>query len=741
MNTTGTPSSGDDSTVPAGSPAGTEPGGPTPPSTGHGPGQPGTGSTHGSPQTAHGTGPAYGSGPGYGSGAGSDTTGAGYGSGPGYGAGSGYGPGAGYGAGSGYASSAGYGAGPGYGPGSTGPGTGHSQPGWGHGPAHPGYCPGPRSGHGPRPMPPRYGPGPQPIPSYPSQRESTSGFFDSLRRTGIWRSEDRWIGGVAAGVARRFDVDPLLIRGIFVVMTLFGGLGLLLYGVGWALLPEESDGRIHLQEAIRGNFDAALAGAIAFAIIGISSPATWWGGWDSGYWGGGWFLASLAILGLVALLLVGLARRGRHDDPSAAPGRGRPAGPGAPYPGAPGAGPGGSAPYAGGPTAPYGAPSAAPSTAAPSATYAAAPTSAPTGRTAGTDAPPWRGVGGPAGRTAPASSDASGYDGGRPPAGPSYGPTYGPPPQRPPVPPHPRTPGPGQAVVAVVLALSLLAAATLLLLDRTASVGWLTPLMIGGSVLALLGAGTMIAGARGRRGGVLAVLGVLLAIVVVPGTFAGNWFPGGVYISDAPVGDRSVTPSTPTEAEAGYRQGAGDLDVDLRELDLSGPPVTVPIEIGAGDLTIVLPDDVSAVVRAQVGAGRVEGLVQPGWEITRDDSGFGGGSSDTATRQVWADGVGLDIELASPGASPDPDLILEINAGTSTVEIRQASTEAPTGTDQTTPADEPTSTDEPTVTDEPTTAPGDAGTATSTTSATETVGHQVIVGPEAVFAAMIEEQS
>src|SRR5690625_5487832 len=64
-------------------------------------------------------------------------------------------------------------------------------------------------------------------------------------------SEERWIGGVSGGIAYRLGIDPLIVRGGLVVLTFFGGLGLLLYGLGWAFLPEQVDGRIHAQEADR----------------------------------------------------------------------------------------------------------------------------------------------------------------------------------------------------------------------------------------------------------------------------------------------------------------------------------------------------------------------------------------------------------------------------------------------------------------------------------------------------------
>ncbi|HZL02177.1 MAG TPA: PspC domain-containing protein, partial [Cellulomonas sp.] len=141
-----------------------------------------------------------------------------------------------------------------------------------------------------------------PTPPPPPSPHGTDGFFAGIRRSGLFRSDDRWIGGVAGGLARRFGIDPLLVRGIFAVSFLLGGLGLVAYGVGWALLPEQRDGRIHLEETIRGRFDVALLGAIAIVIIGLSrGDHLWWGGsgvrWIGGFF---WFAAIIAIIVLIA---------------------------------------------------------------------------------------------------------------------------------------------------------------------------------------------------------------------------------------------------------------------------------------------------------------------------------------------------------------------------------------------------------------------------------------------------------
>ncbi|MEU4342607.1 PspC domain-containing protein [Nocardia sp. NPDC023852] len=46
------------------------------------------------------------------------------------------------------------------------------------------------------------------------------------------------IAGVAAGFGQRYDVDPVLVRVAFVVSTIFGGAGIVLYLLAWLLLSE-----------------------------------------------------------------------------------------------------------------------------------------------------------------------------------------------------------------------------------------------------------------------------------------------------------------------------------------------------------------------------------------------------------------------------------------------------------------------------------------------------------------------
>ncbi|GAA4361895.1 PspC domain-containing protein [Paeniglutamicibacter cryotolerans] len=123
-----------------------------------------------------------------------------------------------------------------------------------------------------------------------------NGFFRWVRTLGVNRSEHGWIGGVASGIGARFGIDPVLARGIMVVLALFGGFGIAAYGLAWALLPGH-DGRIHLQEAARGRWASGMTGALIFFIVGsVGEPwgVGWWG-WDGG-WGWIWPVGAVALV-------------------------------------------------------------------------------------------------------------------------------------------------------------------------------------------------------------------------------------------------------------------------------------------------------------------------------------------------------------------------------------------------------------------------------------------------------------
>jgi phage shock protein PspC (stress-responsive transcriptional regulator) len=119
-----------------------------------------------------------------------------------------------------------------------------------------------------------------------------------LRRS----TTDHHVAGVAGGIARHFDIDPLIVRIAFVVLTFFGGAGLILYGACWLLVPEddETSAPFDLEPRTRG-FALIIAGVIAaLTVIGDSFDS------GPGLWG-----AFPAIV-IAAIAWVVLTRRNRR---------------------------------------------------------------------------------------------------------------------------------------------------------------------------------------------------------------------------------------------------------------------------------------------------------------------------------------------------------------------------------------------------------------------------------------------
>lgn len=52
---------------------------------------------------------------------------------------------------------------------------------------------------------------------------------------------DRKIAGVCSGLAEYFDIDPTIVRLIWVIVVLFGGFGLLAYLLAIIIIPVKPD--------------------------------------------------------------------------------------------------------------------------------------------------------------------------------------------------------------------------------------------------------------------------------------------------------------------------------------------------------------------------------------------------------------------------------------------------------------------------------------------------------------------
>lgn len=76
----------------------------------------------------------------------------------------------------------------------------------------------------------------------------------------LYRAEDdKVVAGVAAGLAHYFEVDPVLVRLIFVALALANGLGVLAYLILWLVVPSEAQLEMTGEEAVRANIDEMRA--------------------------------------------------------------------------------------------------------------------------------------------------------------------------------------------------------------------------------------------------------------------------------------------------------------------------------------------------------------------------------------------------------------------------------------------------------------------------------------------------
>ncbi|AHI01498.1 hypothetical protein KALB_8140 [Kutzneria albida DSM 43870] len=126
--------------------------------------------------------------------------------------------------------------------------------------------------------------------------------------------QGRLIAGVATGIARRYAVDPVLVRVLLVVSAIYGGAGVLLYLAGWLVLAEEDD-EVSPAESVlgRGSSSSSRGFTVVLAVLGAVAISYLFNNPFGGFSG---FFGLLALLAGLVVLHNGRAHLGTPGAPT-----------------------------------------------------------------------------------------------------------------------------------------------------------------------------------------------------------------------------------------------------------------------------------------------------------------------------------------------------------------------------------------------------------------------------------------
>ncbi len=400
--------------------------------------------------------------------------------------------------------------------------------------------------------------------------------------------DDRYLAGVAGGLGRHFDVDPTVIRVLLVVLTFFGGAGVLVYGAVWLFVPQDGQDRapVDLHADV---LKVVLVVTAAIALMIVFGAPFFNDGWGLG------FPLPLIVLGLVLVAVFATRDQRRRTGPPPPPPWGTPV-------------PGASATTN---PATYSAPSSA--TRSPSQEGPAMDTT--TSTTTGTE------------------PDTDGSDTAPYPTSPGAGapPPAWMPPQPPAYVPPPRPRRTGVVLFWPTLALIAIGLGTLGIVDVDGDV---PATAYAALAVALTGAMLLLGAFRGRPGGLIA-LGLVASLALGISALAAE-------------AERSserdtvrIAPATLPAVQPEYRIGTGSIEVDLTRLPdasvLDGRSVSVAAS--AGEIVVLVPREIDV---------NVEATIRYAGEVVVDGQSYGGlgqSVSTTISGAPGADTPTLDLDL------------------------------------------------------------------------------------------------
>ncbi|WP_425577730.1 PspC domain-containing protein [Nocardia callitridis] len=430
-------------------------------------------------------------------------------------------------------------------------------------------------------------------------------FGDQLQQ--LWRTrpvrlpKQGPVAGVAAGFARRYGVDPVLVRIAFVVSTIFGGIGIVLYLVAWLSWSAAGESVSAAQSLVgRGHSSQSPTKTIVL-IVALAIAVTTTGPAWIGLGGSGVISLGLMLAGWWMLFLrtpeppQGTSQLDAFapDEPLAGTGY-----PGTVFPqGAPAPG--------------YGQPVYSPYTKLPDAYVPQSPEAPSTDDTVVLTKDPTQTVDSTAtadpgpvslGKTTSAPGTEHRESPTQTATSPSTGTRTTPPAWDPlgvaplawdlPEPPQTRTPvappppkRPRSRLTPVVIGLAILAAAGAGAL-ASAGVEWMTPGRIAATALVVIGFG-LVLGAFLRRGyGLLVLTAPLAGFVLLASAI------GPVEFDRTAMGEHTWAPTSATELQPEYRVMMGTGHLDLRGLHLTENK-SVDVTVQMGDVDILLPENMT----------------------------------------------------------------------------------------------------------------------------------------------------
>ena len=178
-----------------------------------------------------------------------------------------------------------------------------------------------------------------------------------------------------------------------------------------------------------------------------------------------------------------------------------------------------------------------------------------------------------------------------------------------------------------------------------------TALAVGGAIAAAAGGSTVVAviligaGVALAAGAFLRPVRWLILPALLLAVSAGGVSAAGVS-TDGGVGDRYYRPASVSDLRDRYQLGVGELEIDLRDVELPPGDTQLEVDLGVGDVRMVVPKDVCVASKVDIGAGEARVLGR------RND--------------------GVDVKYEEhPDAPPAASrLLLDVEVGLGAVEVR-----------------------------------------------------------------------